>query len=240
MRFYARAEIAVRQLQGDTIMNDITLRHDVLDELEYEPSVNAEHIGATVDKGTVTLSGHVKSYAEKQVAIDAVRRVSGVRAIADDIEVRYDSDKKTSDDEIAKRAVDILAWDSLVPKDAITILVRDGWVTLSGKVNWYYQRKTAEEAVRKLSGVRGIVNNIVIAPTVKSADVKRKIEDALKRHAEIESKSIRVTVKENDAVLLEGTVENWDERYAVENAAWSAPGVRSVEDRLAIGGAKAF
>jgi osmotically-inducible protein OsmY len=221
-------------------MNDITLRHNVLEELEYEPSVNAEHIGATVDKGTVTLSGHVKSYAEKWAAIDAVRRVGGVRAIADDIEVRYDSDKKTSDDEIAKRAVDILAWDSLVPKDSVSILVSDGWITLSGKVNWFYQKKTAEEAVRKLSGVRGIINNIGIAPAVKSDDVKRKIEDALKRHAEVEAKSIRVTVKGSDAVLLEGTVDNWDERYAVQNAAWSAPGVRSVDDRLAIGGPKTF
>jgi osmotically-inducible protein OsmY len=221
-------------------MNDITLRHNVLDELEYEPSVDAEHIGVTADDGTVTLSGHVKSYSEKQAAINAVRRVSGVRAIADDIDVRYDSDKKTSDDEIAKRAVDILAWDSLVPKDAISILVSDGWVTLTGSVNWYYQKKTAEDAVRKLSGVRGIINNIGIVPAVRSDDVKRKIEDALKRHAEVEAKSIRVTVKGNDAVVLEGTVDNWDERYAVQNAAWSAPGVRSVDDRLAIGSAKAF
>lgn len=215
-------------------MNDVTLRQDVLEELEFEPRVNAAHIGATVDKGIVTLSGYVTSYAEKQAAIDAVRHVSGVQAIADDIEVRYDSAKKTSDDEIAKRAVDILAWDSLVPKDAVSILVSDGWVTLSGNVHWYYQKKTAEDNVRKLTGVRGIINNIAIAPAVKADDVKRKIEDALKRHAEVEAKSIRITVKQNDEVLLEGTVDNWDERYAVQNAAWSAPGVKSVDDRLAI------
>jgi osmotically-inducible protein OsmY len=219
-------------------MNDMTLRQDVLDELEYEPSINAAHIGVAVDKGAVALSGHVGSYAEKLTAIEAARRVKGVRAIADEIEVRYVTDPKTSDDEIAKRAADILGWDSLVPKGAVSILVRDGWVTLSGKVHWYYQKKAAEDDVRKLSGVRGVINNVTITPTVRADDVKRKIEDALRRHAEVEAKSIRVTVKGNDSVLLEGTVDNWDERYAVENAAWSAPGVRSVDDRLAIGSSR--
>ena len=216
-------------------MSELQLRQDVLDELEFEPSVNAAHIGVTVDKAVVTLSGHVGGYAEKLAAVTATRRIKGVRAIADEIEVRYPSDKKTSDDEIAKRALDILGWDTLVPSASIQVMVRDGWVTLTGSVDWYYQNKNAEDDVRKLSGVRGVINNIEIKPRVQAEDVKRKIEGALKRHAEIEANAIRITVPDGNKVLLEGKVDNWDERFAVENAAWSAPGVKTVEDRLAVG-----
>jgi len=215
-------------------MSDLQLRKDVLDELEYEPSVNAAHIGVAVDKGIVTLSGHAASYAEKITAVAVVRRVKGVRAIADEVEVRYPSDKKTADDEIAKRAIDILSWDTMVPRDSIQVTVRDGLVALSGNVDWYYQKTVAEEDVRKLSGVRGVIDNIEIRPRIRAGDVKRKIEDALRRHAEVEARLVRVTVVDNDRVLLEGRVDNWEERRAVEQAAWSAPGVRSVEDRLTI------
>ena len=213
-------------------MSELQLRQDVVDELEYEPSVDAAHIGVAVDKGVVTLTGHVASYAEKQAAIAAVRRVKGVRAIAEEIEVRYALDKKTSDDEIAQRAIDILGWDMMVPSDSIQVMVHNGWVTLTGNVDWHYQKKQAEEDVRKLSGVRGVTNTIEIKPSVQAEDVKRKIEEALKRHAEIEASAIRVTVRERNKVLLEGKVGSWDERNAVENAAWSAPGVKSVEDRM--------
>lgn len=215
-------------------MGDLQLRQDVLDELEYEPSVDAARIGAAVDEGIVTLTGHVGSYHEKLAALAAVQRLKGVRAIADEIEVRYPSDKKTSDDEIAKRATDILGWDTLVPAGAVRATVRGGWVTLAGNVDWYYQTKSAEEDVRKLSGVHGVINNIAITPRVAAGDVKRKIEDALRRHAEIEAKAIRVTVRGNNEVVLEGSVDNWDQRYAVQNAAWSAPGVNAVEDLLTI------
>jgi osmotically-inducible protein OsmY len=218
----------------ELIMSDLQLRKDVLDELEYEPSVNAAHIGVAVDKGIVTLSGHVSNYAEKTVAVTVVRRVKGVRAIADEVEVRYPSDKKTADDEIAKRAIDILSWDTMIPRDSIQVTVRDGLVTLSGNVDWYYQKTVAEEDVRKLSGVRDVIDNIEIRPRIRADDVKRKIEDALRRHAEVEARLVRVTVVDNDKVLLEGKVDNWDERRAVEMAAWSAPGVRLVEDRLTI------
>ena len=213
-------------------MSELQLRQDVVDELEYEPSVDAAHIGVAVDKGVVTLTGHVATYAEKQAAIAAVRRVKGVRAIAEEIEVRYPLDKKTSDDEIAQRAIDILGWDMMVPSDSIQVMVHNGWVTLTGNVDWHYQKKQAEEDVRKLSGVRGVTNTIEIKPSVQAEDVKRKIEEALKRHAEIEASAIRVTVRERNKVLLEGKVGSWDERNAVENAAWSAPGVKSVEDRM--------
>jgi len=213
-------------------MSELQLQQHVVDELEFEPSVDAAHIGVVVDKGVVTLTGHVASYAEKQAAIAAVRRVKGVRAIAEEIEVRYPSDKKTSDDEIAKRAIDILSWDTTVPNDSIQVMVRDGCVTLTGSVDWNYQKKQAEEDVRKLSGVRGVINAVEIQPSVQADDVKQKIEEALKRHAEIEAHAIRITVHERNKVVLEGAVDSWGERHAVENAAWSALGVKSVEDRM--------
>jgi osmotically-inducible protein OsmY len=215
-------------------MNDVALRQDVLEELEFQPNIQAAHIGVAVDQGVVTLSGHAGSYAEKLAAVTATKRVKGVRAVADEIDVRYPDDKKTADDEIAKRIVDILGWDIEVPRGAVQAVVRDGWVTLTGTVEWQFQRKAAEDDVRKLSGVRGVSNKIEIKPRVQSADVKKKIEEALKRHAEIEAKGIRVTVEGDGRVVLEGKVDNWDERFAVENAAWSAPGVRNVVDRLTL------
>ena len=215
-------------------MSDLDLRQDVLDELEFEPRIDAAHIGVTADKGVVTLTGFVSNYAQKLAAAEAARRVKGVKAIANDIEVRYPSEKKTSDDQIAKRAVDVLDWDVLVPDQSLQVTVSNGWVTLAGTVHWYYEKKAAEEDVRKLSGVRGVFNKIEIKPRVKAEDVKRKIDEALNRHAEVEARGIRVTVHD-DTVLLEGKVDNWDERFAVENAAWSAAGVRSVEDKLAVG-----
>jgi len=215
-------------------MTDSQLRQDIIDEFEFDPSFSGEHIGVAVDKNVVTLTGHVSSYAEKLAVIAAARRVKGVHAIAEEIDVRYPFQNKTADDQIAKRAIDILSWDVLVPPSGVEVLVQDGWVTLSGNVNWYYEKTAAEDDVRKLSGVRGVTNKIVIKPRIDSANVKDRIEAALKRHAEVEAKAIRVTVKEGNKVVLEGKVDNWDERRAVETAAWSAAGVASVDDRLTI------
>lgn len=212
-------------------MTDSQLRQDVIDEFEFDPRFNGEHVGVAVDKNVVSLSGHVNSYAEK---LAAARRVKGVHAIAESIEVRYPYQAKTADDQIARRATDILEWDVVVPEGAVDVLVQDGWVTLSGTVNWYYEKTAAEDDVRKLSGVRGVTNKITIKPHIDATDVKRKIESALKRHAEVEAGAIRVSVQNGSKVVLEGKVDNWDERRAVENAAWSAPGVASVEDRLTI------
>ena len=216
-------------------MSEVFLRRVILDELEYEPSVDATHIGVAVDKGIVTLTGHVASFAEKQAAITAARRVNGVRAVADEIEVRYPSEKKTSDDEVAKRAVDILGWDSVIPDRAIQVLVRNGWVTLTGHVDWHFQKQSAEDDIRKLSGVHRIINNIDIKPRMQAMDVRKKIEAALRLCLEGEIKGIRITVQDGNKVLLEGFVENWNERHAVEVAAWSAPGVKAVDDRLSVG-----
>lgn len=215
-------------------MSELKLRDDILDELAYEPIVDPAHIGVAVDQDVVTLTGHVASYAQKLAAISAVRRVKGVHGIADEIEVRHSSDERTSDDEIAKRVINVLSWDSVVPSNTIQVTVQDGLVTLTGKVNWYYQKSSAERDVRGLSGVRSVVNNIEIEPHAKPENVKKKIEAALRRHAEIEAKDISVTVRDDDEVLLEGKVRNWDEKFAVENAAWSASGVKNVKDKLTI------
>jgi len=215
-------------------MKDIELRRNVLDELEFDPSFNAAHIGVTAAEGVVTLSGYVSNYAEKLAALRATRRVKGALGIADEIEVRRPADKKTNDDQIAKRAMAILEWDTSVPEGAIKVTVRDGWVTLEGNVNWWYQRVAAEEGVLKLSGVVGVFNKIAIKPAVNAADVKEQIEGAIKRHAELEASAIRVSVRNIDEVVLEGNVDSWYERSAAANAAWSAPGVRSVEDKLTV------
>jgi len=175
-------------------MSDRTLRDDIINELEFEPRVNAAHIGVVVEKDVVTISGHVASYMEKLAAEEAVRRVKGVRAIATEIEVRYPSEKKTADDEIARRALDILSWDATVPRNAVKITVHDGRVTLSGDVNWQVERRTAEDHIRKLSGVKTIINNIRLSPSVRPGDVRVRIENALKRNAEVEATAIKVSV----------------------------------------------
>jgi len=215
-------------------MSDIQLRKDVLEELEFEPSIDATNIGVAVDDGVVTLTGHVSSYAQKIAAEAAVRRVRGVRAIAHEIEVRYPGDIKTTDDEIAQRVLSALRWDVTVPAEKINVTVHKGLVTLAGEVPWHFQRSAVENAIRRLIGVTGVVNNIVVKPRAQASDVKAKIEHALRRRAEIEARDIRVSVTD-DKVTLNGKVDNWDEREAVERAAWSAPGVRVVEDHLTVG-----
>ncbi len=214
-------------------MDDLDLRQLVIDELDFEPSINAANIGVSAEKGVVTLTGHVASYVEKIAAERAALRVKGVKAIAQEIEVRYPDHQKRSDDEIAQRAVNILHWSVQVPEGSIHVKVEKGWVTLTGAVEWQYQRLAAESAVRKLSGISGVSNLIEIRPRVAAADVHRKIMDSLKRNAELEADSIRVTV-DNDKVTLEGKVKAWYERGLAERAAWSAPGVKVVEDRLTL------
>jgi hyperosmotically inducible protein len=223
------------------MMTDSQLRQNVIAELEFDPSFSGEHIGVGVDKGVVTLGGHVNSYAEKLAAIAAARRVKGVHAIAENIEVHCAYEKQTADDQIARRARDILQWDVIVPPDAVDVVVHDGWVTLNGIVNWYFEKAAAEDDISKLSGVRGIANMIAIKPQVDSADVKGKIDSALKRHAQIDAAAISVSVENGNEVVLAGSVDTWSDRRAVEDAAWSAPGVASVVDRLTLtGGARGY
>jgi osmotically-inducible protein OsmY len=213
-------------------MTDKALRQTIIDELDFEPSIDAANIGVAVDNGVVTLTGHVPSYVEKVAAERAVERIKGVRAIAEKIEVRYPG-HKTSDDEIAERALSIIRWNVQVPPDSVKVKVENGWVTLTGTVDWQFQRKMAETATRGLSGVVSVSNLIEVKPRVAPRDVKQKILNALKRNAELEADAIRVNVIEGK-VVLEGKVKAWHERGLAEHAAWSAPGVRAVQDDLAI------
>ncbi len=215
-------------------MKDDELRQHIIDELDFEPSIDAANIGVAVDEGIVTLSGHVASFAEKITAESAAQRVKGVRGIAQEIEVRFPDAKKTADDQIAKRAVDVLAWNTTIPDGAIKVKVQKGWVTLSGKVDWQFQRINAMNAIRKLSGVVGVTSLIEVTPKVQAADIKSSIEKALKRSAEIEVNGIQVQV-DGSKVVLDGRIHSWYERNAAERAAWSVPGVVSVKDNLAIG-----
>ena len=188
-------------------MSDLALRQSVIDELEFEPSVDAKNIGVAVEKGIVTLTGHVSSFAEKVAAERVAQRVKGVRAIAQEIEVRYPEEKKTADDQIAHRIVSMFNWDVRVPEDAVHIKVQQGWVTLTGHVSWNYQRVAAESAVRRLSGVVGVSNMIEVKSGPQPQDVRTKILDALKRNAEFEVGGIRVVVNDN-RVTLEGKIKD--------------------------------
>lgn len=214
-------------------MNDSDLRQVVIDELEFEPSVEASNIGVAAKDGIVTLSGYVTSYAQKMATERAVRRVKGVHGMAQEIEIRYATDKKINDDEIARRCANIISWDTTLPEGKIAVKVERGWVTLSGEVPWHFQRVSAESGVRKITGVNGITNLITIKAHVQASDIKSRIEEALKRSAEVEAHSIRVLVTDS-SVRLEGKVNDWREREIVEKAAWSVPGVMAVDDRLTV------
>lgn len=212
---------------------DVELRQDILDELMFEPAVDAAHIGVAVEKGVVTLTGHVATYSEKLAAEEAVKRVKGVLAVAADIEVRYPGRKQHADDEIARRAIDVVSWNAALPEGVIKIKVAKGWVTLSGEVDWHFQSEEAEAAVRKLGGVVGVTNAIRLKRQAASGDVKARIEQALTRNAHVEARGIKVAVSDH-TVVLEGDVHSWSERSLVERAAWSVPGISVVDNRLHI------
>jgi osmotically-inducible protein OsmY len=214
-------------------MDDKILRQNVVDELDYEPSIDSAHIGVTVRNGVVTLTGHVPNYMQKSLAEDAVRRVKGVRGIAEEITVNFGVSSPYSDDDIAKRVLTVLDFNVLVPAGAVQVKVQQGWLTLGGEVEWGFQRTAALQDLSKLRGVSGITNDIVVKPRVSAHDIERRIGDALKRTTEREANAVKVSVCEG-AVTLIGHVSTWADRYAVERAAWSAPGVRSIDDQLVV------
>jgi osmotically-inducible protein OsmY len=213
--------------------DDMQLQQWVSDELAFEPRVDAAHIGVSVHNGVVTLAGRVGSYAEKFAAEDAVRRVKGVTAVAEELEVHLPSDKKTDDDEIAERAVRMLKWDVLIPPDRIKIKVERGYVTLSGEVEWHYQRAEGENDVRKLSGVKAVINDIRVRPSIRSENVEARIRAALERNAATEADRVSVQVS-GTKVTLTGKVSAWTERETIERAAWSVPGVTDVDDQIGL------
>jgi osmotically-inducible protein OsmY len=214
-------------------MNDKELRQDIIAELDFEPSIESADIGVAVRNGVVTLTGHVPTYAQRTMAEDVVRRVRGVKGIAQEIEVRPFGALSAADDDIARRVLKTLKWNSTLPKNAIQVKVQDGWVTLTGKVEWQYQKQNAADAIQGLAGILGVINNIDVTPHASVSDVKKCIEDALKRQAEIHAKDIGVQVVAGK-VILEGVVTGLAEKVAIERAAWSAPGVHWVEDGIVV------
>ena len=214
-------------------MTDQSLKQTVVDELVWDPSVNEAHIGVTARSGVVTLTGHVGSYAEKHAAEQAAGRVSGVQAIADELEIRYLYAVGHGDEDIAKQALNVLSWDLAVPKEKVKIKIEKGWVTLSGDVDWYYQKNAAESDVRKLLGVMGVSNQIVIKPSVQASDVQKKIKAAFERNADVEAAKI-VVATDGSKVTLSGQVDSYYQRTLAENTAWSAPGVTHVRDHITV------
>jgi osmotically-inducible protein OsmY len=210
---------------------DDELRREVEEELELEPSIDHRQIAIAVKDGIATLAGEVRSYSEKWKAERAVERIAGIRGIANEIEVRLTSER--SDVDIARTAVNILDWNTLVPSDRIKVEVRKGWVTLTGEVNYDFERRAAEHAVRDLWGVRGVSNLITIRPRVAPTDVKKEIQRTFQRDAVLDAQNVTVEVKDGEVTLL-GSVRSWAERHEAERAALRAPGVTSVKNYITV------
>ncbi len=212
---------------------DAEIRRDVETELQWDPSIDDRKIGVTVDDGVVTLMGEVPHYSARWAAEDITKRVGGVRAIANEIQVKIPATGMRSDTDLAEAAANALRWHVSTCSSQIKPVVKDGWISLSGQVQWGFQKTTAENVVRNLLGVKGVSNDIHVASPLKAADVKQKIEDAFKRHAMLEASGIEVKV-DSSKVILKGHVHTWQEREDAARAAWAAPGVVNVENQLAL------
>lgn len=213
--------------------NDAELKRLVLEELQWDPKVDQAHIGVTAQDGSVTLSGHVSSYASKYAATDAVKRVRGVRAIGDEIEVNLPTEHRRDDSDIAMRIAHVLDRNVAVPEDSVKATVHNGFVTLTGHVEGHHQRELIEQQVQHVGSITGIANRIALKSTAVPEDVKKRIEEALKHSAELEADNLNVTV-EGDTVTLKGSVNAYYERDLAERAAWTVPGVKQVVDLIQV------
>jgi osmotically-inducible protein OsmY len=212
---------------------DAMLRSDIVAELNFDPAITATDVGVIVKDGVVTLTGHPRSHAEKHAIERAVQRVKGVKALAIEMQVKLPSGHERTDADIALAAERALEWNVLVPDGKIRPMAEKGWVTLNGEVEWEYQRRAAEVAVRSLLGVTGVTNRVAVKPKFTPADVEARIRQALERQADRESRHIQIHVSGGD-VTLSGKVHSWAERKAAQGAAWSAPGVANVVNNLLV------
>ncbi|WP_046111369.1 BON domain-containing protein [Aquincola tertiaricarbonis] len=217
-----------------TLRSDAEIQSEVLSELKWEPRVQAPEIGVAVKDGVVTLTGWVDSYTKRWGAEEAAHRVRGVKAVANDIEVRLSTGGERPDPEIAAAAVRALQWDALLVPEKIDVTVSKGWITLKGTVDWQYKKYEAERAVRSLAGVKGVSNLIDVKPKAHPDEIRKQVEQALVRSAQTDAGRISVEV-DGGKVTLKGTVRAWTERQEAERAAWRAPGVVSVDNRITIG-----
>ena len=213
--------------------SNLQLQKDVLDELRWTPMLNAAEIGVTAKDGIVTLTGIVDGYSKKQAAEAAAKRVGGVRAVAEEIQINFDHQGKPNDTDIAKEAANALKWNMALPPGRISVIVDNGWITLEGEVQWYYQKETAKECVQSLRGVKGITNLIMLKPDVNSNVDKVSLENALDRDAFIDNYNVEVDTLDHK-VILKGTVKSWSQKEEASRVAWSAPGVQKVENDLAV------
>ena len=212
---------------------DIEIQKDVMDELKWEPLLSASEIGVAVKQGVVTLSGTVDSFSKKEEAENAAKRVSGVKAMAEDIEVKPFATNQKNDTEIARMIADSLKWHSAVQEDKIKVKVEDGWVTLEGEVEWEYQKDAIKNSIKNLVGIIGISNIISVKPTITAKDIKQKISLAFHRSATLDAGRIDIEIQGNKAILS-GRVRSWAEKNDAENAAWKAQGITSIENKLII------
>lgn len=213
------------------IRTDQEIQKDVFEELRWDAQIQPNEIGVAVKDGVVTLTGWVDSYLKKWSAEDAAHKVSGVKAVANDIEVKLATER--TDPDIAAAAIHALEWDAFVPAGKVQVTVSKGWVTLKGEVEWQFQKQDAEKVVRRLTGVKGVTNLISVKPRTTPLELKRKIENALVRNAELDANRITVEVQGSTAILR-GTVRAWAEKQEAERVAWSAPGIVSVENLITV------
>ncbi|WP_416758153.1 BON domain-containing protein [Roseateles sp. So40a] len=216
-----------------TLRSDAEIQSEVLSELKWEPRVQATEIGVAVKDGVVTLAGFVDSYTKRWAAEEAARRVRGVKAVANDIEVRLSAGGERTDPKIAAAAVRALQWDAVLVPEKIDVTVSKGWLTLRGTVDWQYKKHEAERVLRNLAGVKGVSNLIEVKPKAEPAEIKKQVEQALVRSAQTDAGRINVEV-DGSKVTLKGTVRAWVERQEAERAAWRAPGVMTVDNRIVV------